>query len=33
MTQHKFRLVFDDHFVVRLDGLLHHVLKELQGNK
>ena len=33
MTQHKFRLVFDDHIVVRLDGLLHHVLKELQGNK
>jgi hypothetical protein len=33
MTQHKFRLVFDDHFVVRLDGLLHHVLEELKKKR
>ena len=31
MTQHKFGLVFDDDFVVRLDGLLQHVFKELKG--
>jgi len=33
MTQHKFRLVFDDHFIVRLDGLLHHVLEELKKKR
>ena len=30
MTQHKFGFVFQNHFVVRLDGLLDHVLVELK---
>ena len=33
MTQHKFGFVFQNHFVVRLEGLLNHVLVELKRDR
>ena len=33
MTQHKFGFVFQNHFVIRLDGLLDHVLVELKRDR